>query len=195
MDSHSNLIRPFVKCLAALSFLSLTACIETTDPLCSDANRVDVPGFARQYRLSLLFDPAQDMKDSSINIIHVGVGRYKTETGLRAGNEVSTCQVGRWTLAESSTDYGTYQQQILSIGRNNGTASMSSLLANRHALDKAGVSYQIVERTTRSSGWGKFLQLQNEEKHNVMVIRADSTAAKEALEKLAVPSGIGMLMY
>jgi len=195
MDSLSNLIGPFVKCLAVLSVLCLTACIETTNPLCSDANRVDVPGFARQYRLSFLFDPTQDMKNAAFNIIHVGVGRYKTETGLHGGSEASTCQVGRWTLIESSTDYGTYQQQILSIGRNNATASMNSILADRHALDKAGISYQIVERKKKPTYWRKFFQLQNDEKHNVMVIKTDSAAAKEALEKLAVPSGIGMLMY
>ncbi len=170
--------------------LLLAACVETTAPLCDNGNKVDLPGFERDYALTVLADPTQDMKDVKLNVSRKGPGEYQLN-----GKDIVTCRVGRWVMGESVNSYGTYQQTILSQAVD-GSASMNQMLIDKKDLLAHGVEFEIVEREASNSqhNWLNSFGL-NATKQKVLLIKLDSAAAHAVISKVAKPSALGLFMY
>ncbi|HWU44171.1 MAG TPA: hypothetical protein VN132_12055 [Bdellovibrio sp.] len=167
--------------------LSLTACVETTTPLCNQANKVDLPGMERTFSLDLFFDPSQPIQSLGVGIKRTGKGEYSVKTS--EGNfPVSVCQFGNKKIMESQTKFGTYQQHVLSL---QGGLFLNLMIIDAQTLEKGRVPYRIEERT--SENILGLNALQSEEKTKALVIDTSKAEDKNFISNNSKAAALGFL--
>ena len=175
--------------LAALA--ATTGCIETTTPLCHSGNLTDATGLEGDFQMSTLWAADGEMSSQNLSIKHIGKGKYQIGNGSQA-QSVSVCQVDRWRLVEAPTQFGTYQQQILSVDPT-AAISMNQMIIDQKTLKDAGIDFELVERENQNT-WLP-LRTREQGKSKALVIKVDSESMAVQLGKLVKPMALGMSLF
>ncbi|MNL12154.1 hypothetical protein D3C87_1330160 [compost metagenome] len=183
-----------VKMMGIAFLLSLSACVETTSPVCNKSNLIDVTKFAGDYQSSLLMDPSTDVVNQNLKIVRKALGRYELQVEGQ-NSEVAVCQVGAYKIAEFSTKYGTFQQSVISKSAE-GPLAFSQWIIDAKTLDAAKIPYEIVEREADGLAGLKVNPFEEEPaKRAVLVINNSDAASAKTLSQKAVPSAMSMLVH
>jgi len=183
-----------VKMMGIAFLLSLSACVETTSPVCNKSNVIDIPKFAGDYKSSLMMDPTTDVVSQNFKIVRKSLGRYDMQVDGQS-SEMAVCQVGAFKIAEYPTKYGTFQQSVISKSAD-GPLAFSQWIIDAPTLDAAKVPYEIVEREADGVGGLKMNPFADEPaKRAVLVINNSDAASAKILSQKAVPSAMSLLVH
>ena len=120
--------------------VSLTACFQTTTPLCTPANVTDLPGLEGSYEVRTYDEQKFETQKTSFSIRHTGTGAYSIEN-----SPMTVCQVGGKYLAQTDSKEGHYEFQWLRPSQDGGSIALASLAADLKTLQKLGVPYSIID--------------------------------------------------
>lgn len=145
--------QPFSSLLLLIILFSLSACIETTHPLCTDENKKDLPGLEASYVGSLPM-VAEDLvlgrMKMKIERMEEGLYRFSDPSSSRKlvsdGEAITykTCAFGGLHIAETKNSHGTYSSYILNLSESG--LALSYLLFDRGVLNEHSIKYSQVER-------------------------------------------------
>jgi hypothetical protein len=132
---------------------SLSACIETTHPLCTDENKKDFKGLDSSYVGSLPM-VAEDLvlgrMKMKIERVEEGIYRFSDPSSSRKlvsdGDAITykTCAFGGLHIAETKNAHGTYSSYIMNLSESG--LALSYLLIDRGVLNEHSIKYSQVER-------------------------------------------------
>ncbi|MFN8943845.1 MAG: hypothetical protein ACK5WZ_04380 [Pseudobdellovibrionaceae bacterium] len=186
-----------MRLLVLVSLLaSFSACVETTMPLCNQSNKLDVPNFAKSYTSTVL-DSDFNLSNTKMLIQKAGTGMYSITTNGQV-SPVSTCTLGSKTIAEFSTEYGTFQQYVLNVNdQNTNTLSFSMLVTGQQDLNNAGLKFSIEERSASKvpRAFHSAFGLREDGKNKVLIIKNENAQDNHALSLIAVSSLLGLTFY
>jgi hypothetical protein len=124
--------------LCSFVFL-LAGCNEYTTQLCTQANKVDVPGFEGNHTVVSYDSEKHTVQKGTFAVTHNGLGSY-----IMNNVAVSTCAFGKTVIAESpNADHNTFVSYILTSGASYIDFVLASL--DKAEMDAASVPNQMVK--------------------------------------------------
>lgn len=183
-----------LKLITASFLMSLVACVETTAPLCNAGNAADIPGIKSDYQVSILMQADASLESHKMKITRQGRGKYQIQNP-DGGADMNTCRVGRYLVAETASEAGTYKQQIVNVGQNQ-TLTLSQWVFDVHELALNGIKYSVMDRAVSPTvnAWSASLGIKPVQTEKVLIIENNTAAENNALGKLARPNAFGITL-